>query len=189
MRVAATILLGLMAMNQASAQTADETILYLLSGLRSEPALVEMGLPGERFRMEPLTDGRVGYTRTYHTDKVDVPSATYQFIKTDDCHYDAKITSYEGKAAPYTPVEKAVVELDFSKVHGISERPRTQQYDPHIVSFDGLAVSCKPLAEKGCEGVLLYSGNEIGWLHAGDKPSIEKALGYFQSTYCKGSAF
>jgi hypothetical protein len=168
----------------AHAQTADETVLYLMHGLEGQ----EKQLPpinGQISALKPV-DGNGAQFLIGTTPANLVAMVEYRYTKIDDCMWS--LAAWERHDASL--VKGLTVTLDFSKASAAKlVNLAGSGGGLRITDVEGLQFKdC--VSESGsskCEE--LKGGEGIQFPTAADPDRLTKALAYFQQTYCKGSAF
>ena len=168
----------------AFAQSAEETIVYMLHGITNAPVTMN-GTPP--MTIQPATDG-YGVELLW-ADKL---GARISYTRVDDCHYDMTLSTAEDGDLAKPIVENATITLDWSKVSGVklTTPPGIAPNIPlKFVNVDGLAISaCKSIDPNVCKDMRIKFVLETA-MNVGDPARTAKAYDYFKKNFCEGAAF
>lgn len=181
MRGIIPLVLTLMA-TPACAQTAEETMVYMLHGFEGAPISANTS-NGRTITMEKYPELENGILLKITTSIPDsFERGAYGLTKINDCKYAVTVLAAKvGKGdLPLEPMVK--VTMDWSKVSGLSFDHKDGIL---IAKPEGLDLACDTEGD-GCS---FAKANPILYINLGSQKRVEKAFEYFQRTYCKGSAF
>lgn len=170
---------------QASAQSAEDTFLYLTNGVESgTPKVVTQR--GTTLTMTPLGGNELGVTLDVSTEGQKSTVGKFVYKKVDDCNYEAIISLNEKKGVVSSPLKETVkLRMDYSHVAGLSVKSRRGML---VTKLSGLKMECEQLRDVPCDKVV-GGGENIPFMNFGEEARVLKAFDFFRTTYCKGSAF
>lgn len=180
MRRIVPLILALLA-TPAHAQTAEETMLYMLHGFEGSPIAVDFH--GHQMTMESYPELENGILLKIATPIPDMyQRGAYGLTKIDDCTYSVTVLAAKvgSDDLPLTPLVTAT--MDWSKVSGLS----FDSTGGILTAIpDGIKIDCDA-QQPSCATI---KAAPLFYLNLGSQRRVEKAFQYFQANYCKGSAF
>jgi hypothetical protein len=163
----------------ASAQTSEQTILYMLHGFKGE-AVVTGSPTTTSAQITTVPDTKDGVRIDAHQGGKAMVWWEYRYYWLDNCNYALDLTwqSPDGPATHY------VARFDFSKVTSLE----FEDLDglPQTV-VQGLDWDCFPNDDKVCIAEKAIPG-PWKFTTAADKAKAMEALAYFKKEYCTGGA-
>jgi hypothetical protein len=173
----------------AHSQSAEETVMYMVSGYEQKeneydpnfsiaPDEIDKNAFFIRIRLSPPTG-----------DPYSVDLIRYKFEKLDNCSYDVDVMTRKdmnSKLDSYSElIDRAIVNIDFRKASSISFNDFSGRF---VTSFQGVEYECFPKTDDNdCDVVM--NALRFPFFNFGDQGRIRNAFAYFRANYCEGSAF
>ncbi|MBZ9674527.1 hypothetical protein [Mesorhizobium sp. ES1-1] len=180
---ALVVLMLLTLISSSFAQSAEQTVVYMMHGVDADPVTNYGG--GHTVILKPV-ESPSGVD--FIVDGLLSISARYKQI--DGCHYTTNVSIAMEKDKPLVEIMHGV--LDWSKVASVKLTTPVGTPAGSLVkqlSIDGLAVSeCKGLERDGTWSDCKVA-DVLRAMNVGDPERATKAYDYFKKNFCAGSAF
>lgn len=173
------------------AQTAEETVAYILWGIESDAKVAFLGepQPGAKYELKSTSPFRI--IAPINQAKGENSSFEYSVVKKNDCNYIATFTMN----VPFDKEFNTAIfrsEVDFSSVSGGKTSKIQSSAFSAVVNaaiIDGLKQNCSatdlPHAKKDIIPI------ECSGFHPtiATQERLNRAISYLRSSFCKGKAF